>query len=56
VRSAAVERLSHLSLEDAGFVVNTDNGFDAAYLAAMMLRSMTSASNNKDLLQASESH
>jgi len=35
-------------------VVNIDNGFGAAYVAAMMVRSITSAT--KDLLQTSGSH
>jgi NCAIR mutase (PurE)-related protein len=35
-------------------VVNIDNGFGAAYVAAMMVRSITSAT--KDLLQISGSH
>jgi pyridinium-3,5-biscarboxylic acid mononucleotide synthase len=36
-------------------VVNIDNGFGAAYVVAMMMRSISAAST-KDLLQASESH
>jgi NCAIR mutase (PurE)-related protein len=36
-------------------VVNIDNGFGAAYVAAMMVRSIHSAAS-KDMLQTSESH
>jgi len=37
-------------------VVNIDNGFGAAYVAAMMLHSMGSTSANKEQLQISEGH